>query len=293
MVDTYCYDPTVFIDDDEAKTPYILFGFTVIGKKYYIARLNEDMISLAEEPRPIEIVNTWENDACWVTKRKGIYYLNSHESDYATSDNIYGPYTYRGRFWSDAYSDHGTFFTYHNQTYFTYGVPENWGEEPVDRFYRTTKIIYAHYRDNGEIAADPFIREAGVAQYDARWEEIKSVWYFAASDELYKKETADGFEMRGIRDGSYLYYPGIAGMRQNALLYISGMLAPGNACSIEIRENSPFGPVVGFCRVKDGAGETVCRLENTYGTHNLCFVFRGEGEELFRFGGFRFEHVKD
>lgn len=293
MVDTYCYDPTVFIDDDEARTPYLLFGFTVIGKRYYIARLNEDMISLAEEPRPIEIVNTWENDACWVTKRNGIYYLNSHESDYATSDNIYGPYTYRGRFWSDAYSDHGTFFTYHNQTYFTYGVPENWGEEPVDRFYRTTKIIYAHYRDNGEIAADPFIREAGVAQYDARWDEIKSVWYFAASDELYKKETADGFEMRGIRDGSYLYYPGIAGMRQNALLYISGMPASPSACFVEIRENSPFGPVLGFCRVKDGAGETVCRLENTYGTHNLCFVFRGEEEELFRFGGFRFEHVKD
>ena len=69
------------------------------------------------------------------------------------------PWNASSRFWSDAYSDHGTFFTYHNQTYFTYGVPENWGEEPVDRFFRTTKIIYAHYRDNGEIAADPFIKE--------------------------------------------------------------------------------------------------------------------------------------
>ena len=56
FVDTASYDPTVFIDDDENKTPYILFGYTVIGKDYYIARLNDDMISLAEEPRKIDIV---------------------------------------------------------------------------------------------------------------------------------------------------------------------------------------------------------------------------------------------
>ena len=98
--------------------------------------------------------------------------------------------------------------------------------------------------------------------------------------------------MRGFRDGSYLYYPNIAGMRQNALLYINGTKAPGSACSIEIRENSPFGPVLGFCKAADEPGEIPCRLESTYGTHNLCFVFRGEGKELFRFTGFRFEPVK-
>ena len=288
MVDTYCYDPTVFIDDDEAHTPYLLFGFTVIGKKYYIARLNEDMISLAEEPRPIEIENSWENDACWVTKRGGVYYLNSHESDYATADNIYGPYTYRGRFWSDVHSDHGTFFTYHNQTYFTYGVPEDLGDAPADPYYRTTKMIYVHYRDNGEIVGDPFIQDAGVGQYDARWDEIKGVWYFAASDGLYKKETADGFEMCGIRDGAYLYYPNIANIRQRARLFLEAeATAP---CAIEIRENSPFGRMLGFCRISEsGEGEFSCRLENDYGSHNLCFVFRGEGEDLLHFRSFRIE----
>ena len=52
LVDTPSYDPAIFIDDDEARTPYIVFGYTVGGKKYYIARLNEDMISLAEEQSP-------------------------------------------------------------------------------------------------------------------------------------------------------------------------------------------------------------------------------------------------
>ena len=297
LVDTACYDPSVFIDDDEGKTPYILFGYTVFGKKYYIARLNEDMISMAEEPRPIEIVNGWANDAIWVTKRDGVYYINSHGSEYATSDSIYGPYTYRGHFCRDAYVDHGTFFTYHNQTYFAYGVPENWGDEPVDNFYRTTKIIYAHYKDNGEIVIDEFIQEAGVGQYDASWPAIKGEWYFAVSDGVTKRENADGFELRGIGNNAYVYFQNVNGMRQNAKLILRGRCLSN--CQIEVREGSPFGPVLGCCKVTpaEGVGEgEACEwtipLTNTNGTHSLCFVFRGEGEELLAFDDFRFEAVK-
>lgn len=294
MVDTASYDPTVFIDDDEAHTPYIIFGYTVIGKQYYIARLNEDMISLAEPPRPIEIINGWKNDANWVHKRNGIYYLNAHGSEYATANNIYGPYTYRGNFCHDAYVDHGTFFTYHNQLYFTYGVPENWGAEKVDPFYRTTKIIYAHYKDNGDICIDEFIQDVGVGQYDASWPAIKGEWYFAASDGVYKKENADGFEMRGIKDGFYLYYQNVNNMRQNAKLFVRG-ISGQSPCQIEVREGSPFGAVLGCCKIQaDGEGirEYEIPLTNSHGTHSLCFVFRGEGEDLFTFDDFRFEQVK-
>ena len=292
MVDTASYDPTVFIDDDEARTPYIIFGYTVIGKQYYVARLNEDMISLAETPRPIEIVNGWANDANWVHKRGGVYYLNSHGGEYATADSIYGPYTYRGKFSHDATVDHGTFFTYHNQTYFTYGIPNNWGEPNLDLFFRTTKIVYAHYRDNGDICVDEFIQEAGVGQYDAAWPVIKGEWYFAASDGVYKKENADGFELRGFTDGAYVYFQHIRGMHQNAGLCLRGVCGQ-TPCQIEVRENSPFGSVLGCCQVTpdgDGAREYEIPLSNTFGTHSLCFVFRGEGEDLFTFEDFHFIH---
>ena len=294
LVDTPSYDPCVFIDDDEAKTPYIIWGFTCFDKKYHIARLNEDMISLAEKPRPIEIINGWKNDANWVHKRNGVYYLNAHGSEYATADNIYGPYTYRGNFCHDAYVDHGTFFTYHNQLYFTYGVPENWGAEKVDPFYRTTKIIYAHYKENGDICIDEFIQDVGVGQYDAAWPVIKGEWYFAASDGVYKKENADGFEMRGLGDGSYLYYQNVHNLRQNAKLFVHG-ISGQKPCEIEVREGSPFGYVLGYCKVQsDGEGirEYEIPLTNSHGTHSLCFVFRGEGTDLFTFDDFRFEQVK-
>lgn len=46
-------DPCVFVDSDEANSPYILFGVF----QYYIARLGEDMISLAESPKYIKVIN--------------------------------------------------------------------------------------------------------------------------------------------------------------------------------------------------------------------------------------------
>ena len=298
LADTASYDPAVFIDDDEEKTPYILWGYTCNGKKYYIARLNEDMTSLAEEPRPIEIENTWSgNDAVCLTKRNGIYYLSSHRSFYATSENIYGPYTYRGMFCEEAYVDHGTFFNYHNQTYFTYGVPENWGEPDMNRYYRTTKMMYAHYRANGEIVIDEFIQKMGVGHYDASWDIIKGEWYFAASDGIVKTENGTGFDIRGIRDGSYLYYPNVSGMVQNARIRLHAVNPSGRPCIVEIREDSPFGHVLGCCPVgwtgtQDELAEIPCCLENTFGTHDLCFVFRGEGENLLHFDGFRFEQIR-
>ena len=291
LADTASYDPTVFIDDDGAKTPYIMWGYNIYGKRYYIARLNEDMISLAEEPRPV-VIEGHMSDACWLTKHDGKYYLNSHLSEYAVADSVYGPYTFRGTFCEEYTTDHGTFCTYHNQTYFTYGIPENWGTgEEIDPYYRTTKIVYAHYKDNGDIVSDPFIREV-----DASWDAIRGEWFFAASDGIFKKENADGFELRGIRNHSYLYFQNVNGMRQNALLHLRLSNGSGKLCEVEIRENSPFGAVLGVVKAEDTGGFDVfktfdCRLENTHGTHNLCFVFKSEAREAARFEDFCFERI--
>ena len=88
--------------------------------------------------------------------------------------------------------------------------------------------------------------------------------------------------------------------RLNADLTILASPVPGTPCSAEIREGGPFGRVLGCCRIggseepgPDGFAEIPCRLENKYGSHGLCFVFRGEGAELLRFGGFRFGKVRD
>jgi hypothetical protein len=47
------------------------------------------------------------------------------------------------------------------------------------------------------------------------------------------------------------------------------------------------------CAIQNGqTREFTIPLTNTNGTHSLCFVFRGEGEDLFVFEDFRFEKIK-
>ena len=192
--------------------------------------------------------------------------------------------------------------TWNMKGYIPYGYGSetqagDFGGKEIDPYYRTTKIVYAHYKDNGDIVSDPFIREAGVGRYDANWDAIRGEWFFAASDGIVKKENAEGFEIRGIRSGSYLCFQNVNNMRQNALMHMR--LANGNdaPCAVEIRENSPFGPVLGCVRAENTGGFDVfrtfdCRLDNTHGTHSLCFVFRSEAEEPARFEDFCFDKVR-
>ncbi len=288
LTPTADYDAAVFIDDDPGRTPYILWGFTVIGQDYYMARLNDDMISLAEEPRKIVIENGWKNDAIDIHKHNGIYYLNSHGAQYATSNNPYGPYTYRGQY-TKVWSDHGSFFDWHNQTFHSYGLRENW-EDP---FYRTTKITYAYYKDNGDIITDDFISNAnlGVGQYDARWEKIQAEWYFAASDGLVKRENTSGFEIRNITNNSYLHFPKVQNLSSKSVLSFHVSSANTKGGKIEVRLGSPKGELLGLCKIHNTGGWTSyktisCKLKKSARTKDLYFVFKGTGEELLRLDWF-------
>lgn len=132
---SYSIDPAVFGDDDGAF--YMLFGGLWGGQlqKYRdnayaeshreplphqpalgprIARLAQDMKQFAEAPREVLIVDEHGKpllagdherryfEGPWMHKYRGRYYLsystgNTHFLCYATSDDPYGPYTYRGK----------------------------------------------------------------------------------------------------------------------------------------------------------------------------------------------------
>ncbi|MDT0690375.1 glycoside hydrolase family 43 protein [Salegentibacter sp. F188] len=78
-----------------------------------IAKMSDDMLSFAEEPREIQLLDedgepilTGDNDrrffeAAWVNKIDDTYYFSystgdTHNIAYATGDNPYGPFTYQG-----------------------------------------------------------------------------------------------------------------------------------------------------------------------------------------------------
>ena len=278
----------MFIDDDPAHPAYIVWGYTVAGQQYHIARLNEDMVSLAEKPRPVTLHNGWQNDAPFIMKHAGICYLSSHGGVYATATNVYGPYAFRGVFSHDHTVDHGGFFNWHNQTFFAYGVPDG------DTYFRQSKIVYAHFKDNGDIADNPFIEKSplGVGQYDAHWVKIQAEWYFAASDGVEQRENATGFEMRNLTNGAWLAYPRFRNLKQNATLYFWVASANSARGKIEVHRDSANGPELGQCRVPATGGfdnyrMVSCPLTNRAGTGNLCLVFKGGGGELLRLDWFK------
>lgn len=131
---SYSIDPAVFADDDGEY--YMYFGGIWGGQlqKYrnnqynekneepadnepalgpIVAKLTADMKEFAETPREIKILDENGNpllagdherrffEAAWVYKYNGTYYFtystgNTHLLCYATGNNPYGPFTYRG-----------------------------------------------------------------------------------------------------------------------------------------------------------------------------------------------------
>jgi beta-xylosidase len=142
MTPTHEYDMGIF--EDGKGDFYIVFGVW----DFYIAKLNEDMISLAEAPRKIEINNPRgpynqdgkntkmpTDDKPFLHSYNGKFYL-SWGCFYAMADNVYGPYDYKGTIidqssfapgydaptWPNGFLQgrHGSFFEWHNQWYFAY-----------------------------------------------------------------------------------------------------------------------------------------------------------------------------
>lgn len=283
-------DPDILIDEDGAA--YMVYGTF----DFFIVRLNDDMVSLAEPPRPVQLDRKFgpygegkTDDKPSLHKRKGIYYL-SWSSFYAISTNIYGPYTYKGSviapettapefqigksrdydLWHDR---HGNFFTWNNQWYYICNDKSQPGRHT---HFRDSCIGYVHYRDNGEMA--PVRLDAiGVGQYDAARGRIEAEDYFAAENAEVGECPDGGFEVRGLQEGSRLTYPNVMNLPPNAVLSVR-VASPSPGGSIDVHAGNHAGARLGTCTIPDTGGQyraISCTLANTPGTHSLCLLFKG------------------
>jgi hypothetical protein len=132
-----------------------------------VARLREDMLGFAEEPRDVVILDEKGEplkagdhqrrffEASWMHTYKGTYYFsystgNTHLLCYATGDNPYGPFTYRGVIltpvvgWTTHHSIvefKGKWYLFHHDS-----VPSG-----GKTWLRSLKVIELQYNDNGTI----------------------------------------------------------------------------------------------------------------------------------------------
>jgi len=189
MKRAFSIDPAVFEDDDG--THYMYFGGIWGGqlqrweKGTYdptvppepsgdrpalgprVARLADDMLELAEEPREIQILDPSGEpikaddhdrrffEAAWMHKYQGTYYLSystgdTHKLVYATGDNPYGPFTYRGVILTPVvgWTTHHSIVEYKGKWYLFYHDSTLSGGKT---HLRSAKVTELHYRPDGSI----------------------------------------------------------------------------------------------------------------------------------------------
>lgn len=295
------YDPTILTDDDG--TSYIAFGHhrSAEAELYFvIAKLNEDMISLAETPKEILITGDVDvlggNDKPTLHKHNGKYYLSAG-SHYAISDNIYGPYVKTGNSGNGEYGldsrAHGNYFDWNNQSFHTW-CHFHLGKD-VGR-YRESYIAYLHYKDNGEMVTDAnFLDQhfaTGVGQYSANWPKIEAEWYMKA-DKVVKKESPNGgFEIQSIQNGASLYFPNMYDLkRQKSINFHYSSIHDGG--TIEVRADNENGQLLGAVNIQNtGSWDTYkdinLKLKKHKKVKNLYISFKGNTEDILHLDWFGF-----
>lgn len=289
MTPTHEYD--MGIVEDEAGEFYIVFGVW----DYYIAKLNEDMISLAEAPRKIDIKdprgpynlegNNKEkptDDKPFMHFYNGKYYL-SWGCFYAMSDNVYGPFVYKGSIieeesfapgydaptWPTGFHQgrHGSFFQWHNQWYFAYCDISQTG----NRYFRDTFISYIHYKKNGEMALIR-VDGVGVANYDAN-KGIEAEDYYTSAGIAKEELDCAGFGVKVVEDEAFLVYSNVSDLASKQTIALHFTVRPD--CMVELRKASPQGELLAQakCSTKNSTIAIGGQLKDK---EDLCFVFKGK-----------------
>lgn len=144
-------DPACFIDEDGQA--YLIWGGDF--KRPKIARLKENMIELAEEPRFIEYGADNFGEGAFMHKRDGIYYFSytcqscsPFGAYYAMGDNPYGPFQYKGELKKGppGAQDHHSIIDFHGQGYYFYHTGNYNGGS---LFRRNVCVDSLHYNEDG------------------------------------------------------------------------------------------------------------------------------------------------
>jgi arabinoxylan arabinofuranohydrolase len=123
MEGTSGIDPMCFIDDDGQA--YLYFG------KSLVAKLSDDMLTLAEEPRTVEYGHDNFKEGPYMHKYNGTYYYSwtdwtdsINQGYYAMGDNPYGPFEFKGAVNArpPGAQDHHSIVEFKGQWYYFYHV---------------------------------------------------------------------------------------------------------------------------------------------------------------------------
>lgn len=191
MAGSHSIDPAVFKDDDGSYYIYVggiwggqlqrwQTGEYIAGDELnmdlgddsapaippYMAKLTDDMLQFAEEPKDVLILDedgqpilAGDHDrrffeAPWVFKKDGVYYFtystgDTHFLQYATGDNPYGPFTYQGKIMDpvEGWTTHHSIFQKDGKWYLAYHDVQLSGKTHL----RNVKLTELTFNEDGSI----------------------------------------------------------------------------------------------------------------------------------------------
>lgn len=196
-------DPGVFADDATGDF-YIVFGVF----EFYVAKLGADLMSLAEEPRHVTIINALgpfgynkTDDKPFLHAANGLYYLSWGCFYGVSTTGPYGPFTYTGSVvdtafiapdfrmnvtggpfyeWEDYTDRHGSFWTSGGQWFYAANDRSHSADTKGPGYYRDTVIGYVDFYANGTIKP-VIIDSTGVGEYRGLAMGLEGVGYLLDS----------------------------------------------------------------------------------------------------------------
>ena len=298
----WLFDPSVFIDDDGQA--YIYFGGNG-DDNVRVARLKKDMITLDGEVMKMTAPNFFE--AAWVNKYKGVYYFSYSTTpkagmrfDYMTSDKPTSGYTYRGIV-SDQppinnNNHHAAQFEFKGHWYHVYhnrivakeaGIPTAFRrnlaleefEYEADGSIRKVKFTANSVKQLGSL--DPFSRVEGET--------------FSAQKGVETDLCAEGgLCLTELGNGDWVKLVGVDFGSRSAGKFSARAASEQAGGKIEVRVDGPEGKLLGTCEIAATGGAQKwkafsCEISGATGKEDLCLVFKGDDETLFKLDCWRFE----
>ncbi|GAB3723667.1 hypothetical protein GCM10027594_04660 [Hymenobacter agri] len=279
-------DPNVFIDKDGQAYLYWSQG------NIYGARLKENMLELAEEPKTLsELPTKGLKEGPYVFERKGVYYLTyphvenkTERLEYATSTSPLGPFTVRGVLMDESptgcWTNHHSIIEFNKQWYLFYHHNDLSPQFDKNRSIRLDSLFF---EPDGRIRkVTPTLRGVGLTSARQKIQLDRYSRLSPAGASIAFLDTANRFGgWKTVLTGpqSWVQYNGVAftGAKTKTLTLRAASAA---GATVEVRLDGVKGPVL--ARVAVPAGQAWREMKaplavSPTGTHTLFVVSQGKG----------------
>ena len=301
-------DPSVFIDNDGQA--YLFWG----NNGLWYAKLNEDMVSLAEEFKEIDtylpeafgphkIATDWSKnmkrilpgfeEAPWVYRIGDTYYLEYAAGGvpehwaYSTAKSIDGPWTYRGKITEtspNSFTIHGGSITYHDKQYLFYhcGRAVN-----GHGYHRSSAIEPYELNADGSIPFVPITNE-GVTKAVRNLSPYKRVEAETMADSrLMKTDLTQGKNhfICGVQNGAWMRVRSVD-FSKKCKSVKAGVRSMKQGTTIEFRADAVDGKLIATLNapkatstIGDAEWKTIsAKAASLSGVHDIYIVFKNAKE---------------